>query len=198
MTETRKVGSAFPEIVADRRAEDFQRWAMDSYGRVINYLSRYYQSYLDTHLAPYGFSSAHFPLLAYLWEGHPGDTQNSIARILGVDKGTISRNIQTLVRLGLVVQNPCERDTRACVIELTEKGWSLSEPVTAVAKQWTEGITEGMDSEETAAILRALQQMTARAQGLTHEAQTARTRTAIGSGAVEVAADFAQMAAKRS
>lgn len=167
-------GSTLPEAVTDDRAREFGRWAMDSYGRVINYLARYYQAYLDINLAQYGFSSAHFPLLAYLWEGHTGDTQNSIARVLGVDKGTISRNIQALVRLGLIVQNPCARDTRACTVELTEKGWSLSEPVTAIAKHWTDSITGDMDPADVATLLTALQDMTVRAEDMMREAQMAR------------------------
>lgn len=178
----RKIGgSTLPDSVADDRAREFGSWAMDSYGRVINYLARYYQAYLDINLAPYGFSSAHFPLLAYLWEGHTGDTQNSIARVLGVDKGTISRNIQALVRLGLIVQNPCARDTRACTVELTEKGWSLAEPVTAVARRWTDSITGEMDPENIATVLSALQDMTVKAEDMLREAQMARA----GMGLVE-------------
>lgn len=200
MSDGGKIGGpTLPEIVADERAKEFGRWAMDSYGRVINYLARYYQSYLDINLAQYGFSSAHFPLLAYLWEGHTGDTQNSIARVLGVDKGTISRNIQALVRLGLIVQNPCERDTRACTIELTEKGWSLMEPVTAVAMRWSDGITRDLDPADSARLLAALQNMTVRGEELFREAQVARAGLALG-GETEAAvvAGVASVAAKRS
>lgn len=163
-------GPVLPEV-EDERAREFGRWAMDSYGRVLNYLSRYYLSYLDVNLAPYGFSSAHFPLLAYLWEGHVGDTQNTIAKQLGVDKGTISRNVQTLVRLGLVVQSPCARDTRACTVELTERGWALAEPITSIARGWTENVTRDLSSDEYEAVLAALQTMAVRGEEAMREAQ---------------------------
>lgn len=157
-------GTGLPGKAEDDRAHQFGRWAMDSYGRVFSHLSRNYLSYLDVHLASYGFSSAHFPLLAYLWEGHGGETQNVIARELGVDKGTISRNIQTLVRLGLVVQAPCARDTRACSIELTEKGWELAAPVTEIARAWTVEVTRDLDKDQYDALLAALQNMAVRSQ----------------------------------
>lgn len=151
-----------------------ERWAMDSFGRVVIYLSRHYQGYLDANLVRYGISAAHFPLLAYLWEGHTGDTQNDIARALGVDKGTVSRNIHSLVRLGLIAQNPCERDTRACRIDLTESGWALAEPVTKIADRWTDAVTVGLSGEHRSMVLSALQDMTNQAEELMRQAQVER------------------------
>jgi MarR family transcriptional regulator for hemolysin len=138
----------------------------------VNYLSRYYQAYLDNETAAFGITGAQVPLLAYLWEGHTGDTQNEIARQLGVDKGTISRNVQALSRAGLLVQNVSPTDSRACSVELTQAGWDLAEPVTAVMQRWTTAVTADLDDDTKQLVLRSLQAMTRRSEEILTTSRT--------------------------
>jgi len=137
-----------------------------SFGRLVFFLSRSYQTYLDDAVSPFGISSAHVPLLIYLWSGGAGDTQNDIARYLAVDKGTVSRNVAALVRLGLVTQTSSVRDSRACVVELTDEGWKLAEPIAALSQQWSEGVVVDLGAPEREALLGELKRMCERAESL--------------------------------
>lgn len=168
-------------------------WANEqSVGRLVFLLSRRYQAFLDNAVSPYGISSAHVPLLTYLWCGGAGDTQNDIARYLAVDKGTVSRNVASLVRLGLVTQTASTRDSRAFVVELTEQGWKLAEPIAALSQKWSEGVVEGLAGPEREALLGELKRMCERAESLTlvlpqSSAVVASERTALSSRAFESA-----------
>ncbi len=156
-------------------------FALQSYGRAVNYLSRSYQSYLDTVTAPYGVSSAHVPLLVYLWEGNSGETQNEIARALGVDKGTISRNVQALLRLGLVTQTECTRDSRACTVDLTDEGRRLSQPIGKMSDDWAAGVTGHLSEEDRVRVLADLQSMIVRSDALIQGAKAAHAGMAAAS-----------------
>lgn len=143
-------------------------------GRSVSGLARSYQAYLDCVVSKYGISSSHVPLLAYLWEGHENDTQNDIARKLGVDKGTVSRNVASLSRLGLVEQTASQRDSRACRVTLTEAGWALAEPIGKLTDGWAAEVTAAMSSAERDHLLGSLEQMLSRAEALVDQAAVQR------------------------
>ena len=149
---------------ADPRVEAWDDWAEQSYGRTIFYLDKARRCYLDTHLKAHGISAAHIPVLTYLWEGHDGDTQSAIADVIGVDPATVTRVAQKLEQMGLIQRTASERDARALHLSLTEAGWNLAEPVRAVDAAWIDTITEHLSPQRREEILRALQQMTVRAQ----------------------------------
>ncbi len=99
-------------------------------------IGRRFQSFLDAHAAEFGVTSAQIPLLTYLWDGNEGNTQNDIAKALGVDKGTVSRNVATLVKRGLVAQRASRYDSRACVVSLTPEGERLAKPIAKITEDW--------------------------------------------------------------
>ena len=167
----------------------------DSYGRLVSFLARSYQNYLDVVVASHGISSAHVPLLSYLWSGNSGDTQNDIARHLGVDKGTVSRNVSALVRLGLVSQTASSRDSRACVVELTDLGWSLAEPVGALATKWSDDVVEGMSESECEQLIGGLRGMCGHAERITADAHAGKFSTEAASSAQSATAQPAAEAA---
>lgn len=149
---------------------EFAEWSTQSLGKPIVRLFRYYSAYMDQMLAPYGISAAHVPLLGYLWEGGGGDTQNEIAKTLGVDKATVSRTVAYLVRAGLVIQSVSPRDSRAFTVELTEAGELLCGPVGAVLRGWTSEMTEGLRPEQLEILQERLQFMVEKGADLVTEA----------------------------
>lgn len=153
-------GSARPDNSGDGAAQ----WAASAnYERAVSCLSRMYENYLDASCTELGVTGSQVPLLMYLWQGHSGATQNQIAHALGVDKGTISRNVRSLVQAGLISQDACERDTRACSISLTQAGADIAQPVMSVTDRWTAAVTAGMSSRQRERLAGQLQQMADRA-----------------------------------
>lgn len=157
-------------------AGDGQRRLMDAsfevsaYERVFGCLARNYQNYLDVACSPFGLSSSQVPMLLFLAEGNSGVTQNQIARALGVDKGTVSRNVRALVDRGLISQQICARDSRACTIELTANGEQLMDPLRRVSSRWTDTVTAGLTEKQRTKILGALSDMATRAELLSESA----------------------------
>lgn len=149
--------------------------AMSAVGRAAAQLARCYQSYLDALVQPFGLSASHVPLLAHLWEGNSGETQNDIARALGVDKGTVSRNVQALAQLGFVEQRASLLDSRACTVELTPAGRRLAKPIVEMSSTWSEGITAGMSAESIAELQERLVSMSSRAQSLLEEVTSTKS-----------------------
>lgn len=152
-----------------------------SYGYALVTLARQHQAYLDALTAQYGISSAHVPLLTFLWAGNSGGTQNEIARALKVDKGTVSRAVRTLVNANLITQSQCAHDTRACTIELTQEGWELAEPITDIAQKWADAVAKDFSETERVRFTGDLARISTRAEQLLEDAQAERARTAFNS-----------------
>jgi hypothetical protein len=73
-----------------------------------------------------------------------------------------------------VKQSSSNSDSRACIVELTPKGWELSEPVTALVKEWGAGVSRDLSAEESAAMLPQLERMCTRSTELVAEAHRRR------------------------
>lgn len=127
------------------------------HGWTIARIARRFQSYLDARTTEYGVSAAHVPLLNYLWEGNSGNTQNDIAKMLGVDKGTVSRTVAALSRRGLVVQQTSRIDSRACIVSLTAEGEALREPISAITDEWCSAIAESLGHDAFSVLVEALE-----------------------------------------
>jgi DNA-binding MarR family transcriptional regulator len=67
------------------------------------------QMYSD-HLRGYGLEAAQFSLLSALHQ-HPGCSQTQLARALGYDKTTLSRNVKLLHKNGWVRTQPAQRES---------------------------------------------------------------------------------------
>lgn len=134
-----------------------------SYERAVACLSRNYDNYLDSACGEFGLTGSQVSLLMYLLAGHHGVTQNEIARALGVDKGTVSRNVKILVEAGLITQSACERDSRACAIDLTQAGIDMSGPLTDLSRRWTSVVTAGMTPKQRERLVGHLREMADRA-----------------------------------
>lgn len=66
-------------------------------------------------------TAAGFQVLAHLRE-HGGGSQTQIGDALGMDKGTVSRQVQVLCELGLVGRTEDPTDRRALVVRLSDEG----------------------------------------------------------------------------
>lgn len=143
-------------------------------GRAALRLARCHQAYLDAAVAPYGIVGSHVPLLLYLAEGGDGHTQNDIARAVGLDKGTVSRRIAQLVRMGVVSQTTSELDSRAHRVALTEKGHALAKPISAISQRWDEEVANDISDETRDQLLEELGALNARAELLLADARAER------------------------
>ena len=90
-------------------------------GKLISFLYRYSQMYLDKELAPYHIGSGQFYILMPLYK-NDGMNQESLSQSISIDKAAITRAIQKLMKEGYVIRQRNEEDRRSYHIFLTEKG----------------------------------------------------------------------------
>lgn len=87
----------------------------------------------DEALRPAGLKSGQFSLLISLNRPEP-PTLGSVARLLAMDRTTLTANLKPLEREGLVEIRPDEKDKRARRLALTQKG---RERLALAAPIWT-------------------------------------------------------------
>jgi DNA-binding MarR family transcriptional regulator len=83
--------------------------------------ARYITAFLDRELAPSGLGIAQLGLMAQI-AAAADDTLGALARRSGLEQSTLSRNLRTLERDGLIEIAAVEADLRRRAVWLTEAG----------------------------------------------------------------------------
>lgn len=88
--------------------------------RVTRIVTRKYED----ALRPFALTSFQMSLLKALTD-HPGAPQSALAKGFGMDISTMNRNVQPMVKRGLVVVTPDKQDQRIKRMEATDEGHDL-------------------------------------------------------------------------
>lgn len=73
---------------------------------------------------------------------HPRIAQNDLAQILSTDTSTISRQIQLLVELDMVLRIPDPKDRRYVVLSLSQKGEEQHRIISMTMDKYVQGILQ--------------------------------------------------------
>ncbi len=79
-----------------------------------------------------------------------------VAEILGVDVTTLSRQVQTLVEMGLVKKMPYPKDRRVQILSLTEAGKRIADYIDRVMASYYDEIFSHMTPFERETVIRSL------------------------------------------
>ena len=99
-------------------------------------------------------------------------TAAQIGKMLQMDKGQVSRIVQTLVEKGYLVARPSARDARVAILDLTDAGRVLHDRVLAYAAIRNEMVVSSLSREECATFMRLLEKITAHNEDLLERAET--------------------------
>ena len=102
-------------------------------------------------------------LLAKL-DGHGGEPPRvtALAERLSVDTPTVTRKLQQLERLGLVIRSDDPDDKRAHRIRLTPRGRSTIARLGTARRAWLDHLLEGWSDEDRSTFARLLERFTTR------------------------------------
>ena len=75
-------------------------------------------------------------------------TQTRIAELLGKDKTTVGRSIESLLKKGLLAREDVESDRRANRVSLTQKAEQILESAIPIAQKFNENIRSKFSKEE--------------------------------------------------
>lgn len=118
----------------------------------------------DKLLAPFGITAGELAVMMLIQTRAP-ESQQQIARRLGVDRTTMVEVIDLLETKGLVSRRPDTADRRRKVLELTDAGRSTIPRATAASDQAEQQLLAELDGTERATLRALLRRVVATPRG---------------------------------
>ena len=120
-----------------------------SLGYAIAELSRYTHLYLAEALNDLDLHGAgQTRIVSALAIKEEGISQEELARMLAIDKASVSRMIRPLLKNGMVERIPDPGDGRAYILKLSTKSRSRLPEIRHRAGRWTEILRQGLTDED--------------------------------------------------
>jgi len=130
----------------------------ESIGKWISTIYRRSQIYINKELAQYDLSSSQFLVMLIL--DHTDDAhQETVSHELHLDKATITRAVNKLMKQGYVTREVDPTDKRAYVLKITKKGRKLVPEIRKVLDQTSRIFLAGFTTQEKAIALDLLKRM---------------------------------------
>lgn len=125
-------------------------------------IARISVQYRGDQLAPMGLKSCH---ASYLTEicAKPGISQDSLARIICLNKSNVARQAAILEEDGFIIRKPSAADKRVVELYPTEKTLELMPQISQVLKSWETRIADSLTEEERQSLSDLLAKMKDRA-----------------------------------
>ncbi|MBQ9760195.1 MAG: MarR family transcriptional regulator [Clostridia bacterium] len=97
----------------------------------------------------------------------PGSSQDQLARLLCMNKSTVTRRLSYLEENGYVIRRPSESDKRVMLVYPTDRALDLLPKIKRLTLEWSNSVTEALAPEELAELEAVLSRLAARAKALT-------------------------------
>lgn len=119
----------------------------DNPGRLIAMLHRKAQIFWTQSLKEAGIGISEYPILLLLYR-KDGITQEEISQNLLLDKSSVTRAVQSLLKKGLIKRERDEKDHRCNRIFLTDKADDYRCLMESVRVRWNNILQDHMSNEE--------------------------------------------------
>ncbi|RXJ97921.1 hypothetical protein CRU98_11500 [Arcobacter sp. CECT 8986] len=86
-------------------------------------------------------------------------TQTKISSILGKDKTTICRTLNSLEKKGLITKEENKEDKRVNIIKLTQKAYKVLEDTEEIIQNYRNVLSSNLEEEEISALFRILEKL---------------------------------------
>ncbi len=132
----------------------------DSLGTLLNITARSMRVALEKELAPLGITPSQWMLLMALGErDHQGQTE--LGKMVNLDNATITRSLDKLQELELIVRNQDQEDRRAQIVSLTERGQVAYKDWNAIGKSVNDRAAKGLINSNKKKLLEQLNRLRA-------------------------------------
>ena len=139
-----------------------------SVGRWVSVLYRFGGVYIGNRLSHLGLGNGAIQFLAYLYL-RDGRSQDELATILAIDKGTTTRALHRLESRGLIERRMDNADRRVNRIFLTDKAREHEDEVWAALYDWREALLQGFSVDEREELLSFLRRLVDNAKDAVHD-----------------------------
>jgi DNA-binding MarR family transcriptional regulator len=134
-------------------------------------LTRRITQHYDTRLAPAGLRVTQYSLLAHLVHGGPMPI-SALARLMEMDRTTLTRNLKPLADAGFVDIAP-GADARNRVVSATARGREARSGARELWRRAQDEVNQALGAEQVAALHAALEESLARLKDRTAGRRTA-------------------------
>ena len=115
-------------------------------------------------LAPFEIIPVQFAILDLCFHGQ-ADTVTGLARLVPIDSASISRNVDRLVKRGLIQRRRLRSDRRVVRLALTEEGMTVMPRIMERLQEVNSILLRGVSQEELRGFMGVLQKVTANSEG---------------------------------
>lgn len=133
-------------------------------GLLTNHAARVFNRRMDAMLRPLGIALAHLSPLMLLHRDGPM-LQRDLVRGLGIGQPGMVHALGRLEEGGFIFRRPAEKDRRATIIELTDKGRETVAVASPFLIEVNEHALSGFTAEEGRALTTLLQRLIANLEG---------------------------------
>ncbi len=129
-------------------------------GVFLNYVHNRFKLFVNEAMEAAGFNitAEQFLLLDTLWNEGP-QSQQKIADMMLKDKNSVVKLVDSLESRGLVTRRANPIDRRQNIVSTTPECDKMRDPVKEVALSTVKHITKGLDDEELAVFIKAMDTM---------------------------------------
>lgn len=128
-------------------------------GKWIAKLYKDHDQFVDNLLADYDLNHSEANLLVYLYKDGDGISQNKLKENLGVDKATVSRAINSLIKKDYLNKIKSPEDGRVYLVYLSQKAGALEDEIRDIYQQWFEIFIDQIGEDEARRVLTNLEKM---------------------------------------
>lgn len=128
-------------------------------GKWIAKLYKDHDQYVDNLLKDYQLNHSEANLLVYLYKDGDGVNQNELKENLAVDKATVSRAINSLIKKKYLKKKKSPEDGRVNLIYLTKKSISIKGEITEIYQQWFQIFIDKIGEEEAQRVINNIEKM---------------------------------------
>ena len=83
-----------------------------------------------------------------------GQTQSELLESVGLDHSTVSKSLSRMQDAGLLVREPAAHDRRVMVVQLTDKGRAMREPIAALWQALEETTARNLSAQQAESFVR--------------------------------------------
>ena len=123
-----------------------------------------YAKLAKDRLALFGIIPVQFAILDLCFRGQ-ADTVTELARMVPIDAASISRNVDRLVKRGLIQRRRSRSDRRVVRLALTEEGTAVMPRIMEQLQEVNSILLRGVTQEEMRGFMGMLQKVTANSEG---------------------------------
>lgn len=136
---------------------------MHPFMRQISITYRCAMRFREDELADTGLAGCQTPYLTALYR-NPGISQEELARLLNVNKSSVTRQLSVLEEKGYIRREASATDKRILLVFPTDKAIALHDRIFACYGNWSSYLTQDFSEEEKAALSHLMARIAARAE----------------------------------